>query len=197
MTESIYKEYENKYYNPNDNDKKPGDNDNWKSIQKGFHDISTTQLETSAGLTLGKGTEDETSVTAAELAQMKQGGSVSRFIPEIQMHTNAITPGAHAEYAVLTEKVTEIKEVLTELFNDGYRTFRFELVITSGYGDITKIFPGNFSILIDYFPAGVNYAKLDTLSDIDKISSASFGLYNAKSTDVTVNSVYGVIISTV
>lgn len=67
MTESIYKEFENKYYNPDDNDKRPGDNDNWKSIQKGFHDIGTTQLETSAGLTLGKGTKEETSVTAAEL----------------------------------------------------------------------------------------------------------------------------------
>lgn len=72
MTESIYKEYENKYYNPNDNDKKPGDNDNWKSIQKGFHDIGSTQLETSKGLTLGKGTEDETSVTASELGAMAE-----------------------------------------------------------------------------------------------------------------------------
>jgi hypothetical protein len=72
MTENIYKEYQNKYYNPNDNDKKPGDNDNWKSIQKGFHDISEKQLETSAGLTLGKGTEDETNVTARELKAMKR-----------------------------------------------------------------------------------------------------------------------------
>lgn len=71
MTESIYKEYQNKYYNPNDNDKRPGDNDNWESIQKGFHRIGSTQLETSAGLTLGKGTEDETSVTAAELKEIK------------------------------------------------------------------------------------------------------------------------------
>lgn len=70
MTESIYKEYQNKYYNPNDNDKKPGDNDNWKSIQKGFHDISTTQLETSAGLTLGKGTEDEVSITPKTLSKV-------------------------------------------------------------------------------------------------------------------------------
>lgn len=76
MTESIYKEYENKYYNPNDNDKKPGDNDNWKSIQKGFHDIGSTQLETTEGLTLGKGTEDEVSVTAAELAAMKSGEDI-------------------------------------------------------------------------------------------------------------------------
>lgn len=74
MTESIYKEYQNKYYNPNDNDKRPGDNDNWKSIQEGFHRIGSTQLETTAGLTLGKGTEDETSVTAAELEAMKAGG---------------------------------------------------------------------------------------------------------------------------
>ena len=71
MTESIYNQYFNKYYNPNDNDKRPGDNDNWKSIQKGFHDISTTQLETSAGLTLGKGTEDETNLSAGELKEIK------------------------------------------------------------------------------------------------------------------------------
>lgn len=78
MTESIYKEFENKYYNPDDNDKRPGDNDNWKSIQEGFSKISTTQLETTEGLTLGKGTEDETSVTAAELAQLK-GGKIADF----------------------------------------------------------------------------------------------------------------------
>lgn len=78
MTESIYKEFENKYYNPDDNDKRPGDNDNWKSIQEGFSKISTTQLETSKGLTLGKGTEDETSVTAAEMKEMKSGwGTIS------------------------------------------------------------------------------------------------------------------------
>lgn len=80
MTDSIYKEYRNKYYNPNDNDKKPGDNDNWKSIQEGFHRIGSTQLETSAGLTLGKGTDDEVSVTAAELEQMKNGGAGSYLL---------------------------------------------------------------------------------------------------------------------
>lgn len=74
MTESIYKEFENKYYNPDDNDKRPGDNDNWKSIQKGFHDIGTTQLETSAGLTIGKGTEDEVSLSAQELLNIKNSG---------------------------------------------------------------------------------------------------------------------------
>lgn len=71
MTENLYTQYANKYYNPNDDGKKPGDNENWESIQKGFHRIGSTQLETSAGLTLGKGTEDETSVTAAELKEIK------------------------------------------------------------------------------------------------------------------------------
>ncbi len=71
MTENLYTQYANKYYNPNDDGKKPGDNENWESIQKGFSRIGSTQLETSEGLTLGKGTEDETSVTAAELEEIK------------------------------------------------------------------------------------------------------------------------------
>ena len=71
MTDSIYKEYKNKYYNPDDNDKKPGENDNWKSIQEGFHRIGTTQLETSEGLTLGKGGENEESLSPVELKHIK------------------------------------------------------------------------------------------------------------------------------
>ncbi len=38
----------------------------------------TTQIETTEGLTLGKGTEDEVSVTAQELGEMKQGGGESK-----------------------------------------------------------------------------------------------------------------------
>lgn len=74
MTESMYKEFENKYYNPDDKGKKPGDNENWQSIQEGFYKIGTTDLETSGSLTLGKGTEDEETLTAAELKEMKEGG---------------------------------------------------------------------------------------------------------------------------
>ena len=73
MTESIYTEYENKYYNPTDNDKKPGDNDNWKSLQKGFYLIGHTQVETTEGLTRGKGEDTETSISDAQLANVKAG----------------------------------------------------------------------------------------------------------------------------
>lgn len=73
MTESIYNQYSNKYYNPNDNDKKPGDNDNWKSLQKGFYQISHSQVETTEGLTLGKGKNTETSISDAQLANVKAG----------------------------------------------------------------------------------------------------------------------------
>ena len=73
MTESIYNQYSNKYYNPIDNDKKPGDNDNWKSLQKGFYQIGHTQVETTEGLTLGTGTAGETSLSAAQLAAVKAG----------------------------------------------------------------------------------------------------------------------------
>ena len=73
MTESIYSQYSNKYYNPTDNDKKPGDNDNWKSLQKGFYQIGHTQVETTEGLTLGKGKNTETSISDAQLANVKAG----------------------------------------------------------------------------------------------------------------------------
>lgn len=101
MTESIYKEFENKYYNPDDNDKRPGDNDNWKSIQEGFSKISTTQLETSKGLTLGKGTEDETSVTAAELGEMKQGGPKPLYSFHTIQRTSALTVGTPTYGSIL------------------------------------------------------------------------------------------------
>lgn len=68
---AYYDEFENKYYNPDDDAKKPGQNENWKMIQKGFSKISSTQLETSEGLTLGKGTDDEESLTASELEEIK------------------------------------------------------------------------------------------------------------------------------
>ena len=68
---AYYDEFENKYYNPDDNDKKPGQNENWKMIQKGFSKIGSTQLETTEGLTLGKGTDDEESLTASELKEIK------------------------------------------------------------------------------------------------------------------------------
>ena len=71
MTNSIYNEYLNKYYNPNDDNKKPGDNDNWKSIQKGFHLIGSTQLETTEGLTIDKGSENEESLSGTELKHIK------------------------------------------------------------------------------------------------------------------------------
>ena len=58
----------------------------------------TTQLETSVGLTLGKGTEDETSLTAAELAAMKNAGDIppTPFIiassnnPELTIPANSV-----------------------------------------------------------------------------------------------------------
>ena len=131
MTESIYKEYENKYYNPNDNDKRPGDNDNWKSIQKGFHDIGTTQLETSAGLTLGKGTEDETSVTAAELAAMKQGGIAEEQVIAASVSFSATTIPAHG-YTFIDITANIITEKYNKFIAEmgDYRTGLLKLYLT-------------------------------------------------------------------
>lgn len=132
MTESIYKEYQNKYYNPNDNDKKPGDNDNWKSIQEGFHRIGSTQLETSAGLTLGKGTADETSVTAAQLAVMKQCGVTRKvFIPGLTL------TGLESRVYLYTsvnssDTINKIKTVLRDLYALGYTDIRFEVGFVYG-----------------------------------------------------------------
>lgn len=116
MTESIYKEYQNKYYNPNDNDKKPGDNDNWKSIQEGFHRIGSTQLETTEGLTLGKGTEEETSVTAAELEEIKN---------PTQLETSGgltLGKGTADEVSVTAAELEEIKSGGYKPFILAYRT---------------------------------------------------------------------------
>lgn len=101
MTESIYKEYQNKYYNPNDNDKKPGDNDNWKSIQEGFYRIGSTQLETSEGLTVGVGGDNEETLSADELKHIK---TALENIPE--------------DYQDLVDDVTDLKSQIDDL--DGY-----------------------------------------------------------------------------
>lgn len=98
MTESIYTKYLNKYYNPNDDNKKPGDNDNWKSIQKGFHSIGSTQLETSEGLTIDKGTENEESLSGTELKYIK---TALKKIPE--------------DYRDLVDDVTDLKSQFDEL----------------------------------------------------------------------------------
>lgn len=120
MTESIYKEFENKYYNPNDNDKKPGDNDNWKSIQEGFHRIGSTQLETSAGLTLGKGTEDEVSLTPAELEAMKAGGiGEEQLIAGGSLPTMTIAAGGYT-FVDITSLINSAyyNKFLAEMGND-------------------------------------------------------------------------------
>lgn len=99
MTESIYKEYENKYYNPDDNDKKPGDNDNWKSLQKGFYEIGHTQVETTEGLTLGKGEDTETSISDTQLANVKAG----------KFNTLTLGTGTAGETSLSAEQLANIK----------------------------------------------------------------------------------------
>lgn len=98
MTESIYKEYQNKYYNPNDNDKKPGDNDNWKSIQEGFYRIGSTQLETSEGLTVGVGGDNEETLSAEELK-----------------HIKTALENISEDYQDLVDDVTDLKSQFNEL----------------------------------------------------------------------------------
>lgn len=45
-----------------------------------------SELETTGGLTLGKGTEDETSVTAAELTAMKQSGENKATLMRVESY---------------------------------------------------------------------------------------------------------------
>ena len=103
---AYYDEFENKYYNPDDNDKKPGDNENWKMIQKGFKQISSTQLETSEGLTLGKGTVNEESLTASELEEIKNPS---------QLETSGgltLAKGTENEVSLSAAELTALKALL-------------------------------------------------------------------------------------
>ena len=139
MTENLYTQYENKYYNPNDDGKEPGDNENWESIQKGFSRITSTQLETSEGLTLGKGTEDETSVTAAELEELKN---------PTQLETSGgltLGKGTEDETSVTAAELEELKNA------EGTRT-----VFYSGEFGLVTLNVG-FNVLqinVSNFPAG-------------------------------------------
>lgn len=106
---AYYDEFENKYYNPDDNDKKPGQNENWKMIQKGFSKISSTQLETTEGLTLGKDTEDEESLTAEEMTAIKNG----HFTDQITT-TEGLTlaKGTENEVSLSAAELTALKALL-------------------------------------------------------------------------------------
>lgn len=170
MTESIYKEYQNKYYNPNDNDKKPGDNDNWKSIQKGFHDISTTQLETSAGLTLGKGTEDETSVTAEELAQMKNVGDIPPTPFIIASSNNpALTIPANG---VVSFQVSGIIEQARSFYAEFHRKYGDD------YGVIFCVgFSGSTDIVFNSLTFDVSMSKNGIVSVLVSVSDNIPDLY--------------------
>lgn len=108
---AYYDEFENKYYNPDDNDKKPGQNENWKMIQKGFSKISSTQLETSEGLTLGKGTDDEESLTASELEEIKKPAQLET--------SGALTlgKGTADEETLTAEELKGIKSGSTPKYN--------------------------------------------------------------------------------
>lgn len=60
---AYYQEYHNDYYNPDDNEKHPGVNENWKMIQKGFHESSETDEDQNTDISGLK-----TRMTAAETA---------------------------------------------------------------------------------------------------------------------------------
>lgn len=104
-----YDEFENKYYNPDDNAKKPGDNENWKMIQKGFSKISSTQLETSEGLTLGKGTDDEESLTAEEMTAVKNGNFTGQITTTAGL---TLGKGTENEVSLSAAELTALKALL-------------------------------------------------------------------------------------
>lgn len=100
---AYYDEFENKYYNPDDSGKKPGENDNWRSIQEGFYKIGSTDLETSGALTLGKGTENEETLTAADLKEMKLEDIPEFFyLSKFVSYGNQIPAGETSTYYIIT-----------------------------------------------------------------------------------------------
>ena len=184
MTESIYKEYENKYYNPNDNDKRPGDNDNWKSIQKGFHDIGEKQLETSAGLTLGKGTKDETSVTAAELAAMKSGGGLNGIVipgSGIQM-TGTVAANGDFEYEAQSNYLTAVGNVLQNLKDAGYGGAFIKPLTVGGSPDTI-----NYIALLGVAVNNRARDSVDLRTAYTGLTSLRIGVYNRKDTEVSIS----------
>lgn len=81
----------------------------------------TTQLETSAGLTLGKGTEDETSVTATELEAMKEGRDNTEIIGT--MGADQITTEPGKTYHVIdTSAASSVYSALGRLREKGFKS---------------------------------------------------------------------------
>lgn len=82
---NYYDEYRNSYYNPDDVEEQPGDNQNWKLIQKGFKNLQkeinirkykyNVESLNSAGITIPANSYQTIGVTVthANLARMADG----------------------------------------------------------------------------------------------------------------------------
>ena len=133
-----YDEYKNDYYNPDDNDKKPGENENWKMIQKGFSESAEKDDDQDSDIsglksrmTAAEGDIDtlEGAVAEIEARQIIQ----DTYLFEI---TNTISEGWF--------KTT----IPAHTFTDGKPNHKYYLVdVRLGFGGVTGTAPDNLVIV--------------------------------------------------
>lgn len=128
----MYKTYVNPYYNPTDTTPKPGDNQNWEDIQRGFYRVGKAIEETAenAKLTRIDVSIDTTAGIVAELTNIEE-------VAEKIGHFNE-----YPQYLMVTYPALENREEIaypgqSVIDGSGYMT-AFYTSVTGSY-EITQI----------------------------------------------------------
>lgn len=188
---AYYDEFENQYYNPDDNAKKPGDNENWKMIQKGFSKISSTQLETSEGLTLGKGTDYEESLTAAELKGIK-----SAIVPKFNIIRSSNFPeGTFTSKTLVTiplyvseSDLLSIKHFISaNLKQESYSTCFLTMSDYKSGGN--PLYTWNIDV-IPLFKMGNITSNVILPNQVITLTDLALGFYNKTDSDITISGMW-------
>lgn len=178
-----YDEYKNDYYNPDDNDKKPGENENWKMIQKGFHDVNDTNddQDTDIGGLKTRMTAAENKITGLEKPTSFLASSYNGSVTSIAAGSAKKAFANDITKSDIEGFISELSGTLDDgyyypvliLVEDSSNTVPFACSIVGDYGSI--------SIQNGHIPSGmpephynINVYNLSAATATVKIKNASF-----------------------
>ena len=151
----------------------------------------TTQLETSEGLTIGKGTEDEESLTANELKGIKSN------IPKYNIISSNAFPTGTFPSKTLTviplyiseNQLSAIKRFISDNLTDKSYSTCF-LSIPDYKVDGNPLYVWNIEI-VPLFKMGNLTHNAITLNQVVTLTDLAFGLYNKTDNDIVISSSWG------
>ena len=187
MTDSIYKEFENSFYNPDDNDKKPGDNDNWKSIQKGFKLVETAANEIVENIT------EEITRVADSVYDLNVKVDAAPPIFQ-QIGGGSFNSGTFAAHSTDYQEIASITNI--DVLKSYLRTHMNEQIAA-----ILFLVPGeayNVNYDLDIAPVftyssggGTYHNQLIMFSNIDNITGVAWRIINRTGSAYTISNVFG------